>query len=348
MQDNLLQCRFIQVVGLTMQQLLAQDAKRYSTFRLSATLSRVIEITSLADLQTYNSSKPPLILGEGSNSIFLSDWHEDIVRYTADNITLQQHGDFLTLHVEAGCNWHHLVQSTVAAGWWGLENLALIPGSVGAAPVQNIGAYGVELSDSCIYVDFFHWQTKSVQRLSRAECSFGYRDSIFKKSLAGKGIIVAVGFQLQKHAAAILNYKGLDHLSSDCNSIDVMNAVISLRQSKLPDPGKLANCGSFFKNPVVNEQQFQTLIKMFPKMPNYPQPGQQYKIAAAWLIEQVGLKGHRIGSIGCYELQPLVLINFDNGTASQLVELIQLIQQTVQQKFAISLEPEVRLLSEND
>jgi UDP-N-acetylmuramate dehydrogenase len=331
-----------------MQQLLAQDARHFSTFRLPTTLASVIEIGSLAELQTYQPSTPPLILGDGSNSIFLSDWQGDILRYVANSVFWQPQETTLLLHVEAGCNWHQLVQSTVVEGWWGLENLALIPGSVGAAPVQNIGAYGVELADCCIYVDFFHWQSQTVQRLSREECLFGYRDSIFKTVLAGKGVIVAVGLQLQRHSQPHLSYKGLDQLAPDCTPSDVMAAVIAVRQSKLPDPANLANCGSFFKNPMLSFSQFQALVQAYPAVPNYPQPEQQFKVAAAWLIEQVGLKGYRIGDIGCYPLQPLVLVNYGAGTPAQLRELIHLIQQSVQQKFAILLEPEVRLLAQYD
>jgi len=331
-----------------MQQLLAQDARHYSTFRLPATLASVIEIASLAQLQAYQPITAPLILGEGSNSIFLTDWQGDILRYVADSVLWQPQDYTLLLHAEAGCNWHQLVQSSVAKGWWGLENLALIPGSVGAAPVQNIGAYGVELADCCVYVDFFHWQSRTVQRLSREECQFGYRDSVFKAALAGKGVIIAVGLQLQRHSQPHLSYKGLDHLPADCSPADVMKAVIAVRQSKLPDPATLANCGSFFKNPILHLSQFQALVKAYPTVPNYPQPDQQFKVAAAWLIEQVGLKGYRSGEIGCYPLQPLVLVNYGGGTAAQLRELIHLIQQSVQQKFAILLEPEVRLLAQND
>ncbi|RVU32997.1 UDP-N-acetylmuramate dehydrogenase [Rheinheimera riviphila] len=331
-----------------MQQLLAQDARRYSTFRLAATLSQVIKISSLAELQRYQPLQPPLVLGEGSNCIFLSDWHTDILRFVADSVIRNQQGETLMLHVEAGCNWHQLVQNTVAEGWWGLENLALIPGSVGAAPVQNIGAYGVEMADCCTYVDFFHWQTKSVQRLSREECVFGYRDSIFKHSFAGKGVIVAVGFQLQRKGVPRLSYKGLDHLPLDSRPLDVMHAVIAVRQSKLPDPATLANCGSFFKNPLLSANQFQALIEKHPTLPHYPQPDSQVKVAAAWLIEQAGLKGHRIGDVACYPLQPLVLVNYGAGTSAQLSELIQLIQRSVQQMFDILLEPEVRLLTQDD
>lgn len=331
-----------------MQQLLAQDAKRYSTFRLAATLSNVIEISSVADLQAYHPKQPPLILGEGSNCIFLTDWRTDVMRFVATDIIQDVQGDILHLHVSAGCNWHHLVETTVKQGWWGLENLALIPGSVGAAPVQNIGAYGVEMADSCSYVDFFSWGTRTIERLTREQCAFGYRDSIFKTALAGKGVIVAVGFKLKRNGVAHLSYKGLDHLSQDPSPSVVMQAVMAVRQSKLPDPTSLANCGSFFKNPVLDAAHFQTLVQQYPAIPNYPQPDQYVKVAAAWLIEQVGLKGYQIGDIGCYPLQPLVLVNYGSGSSEQLIELVHLIQQSVKDKFAIHLEPEVRLLAQYD
>lgn len=331
-----------------MQQLLAQDAKRYSTFRLEATLSTVIEISSVVELQAYHPHQPPLVLGEGSNCVFLTDWRTDILRFVAKDIVKEHREERLALHVAAGCNWHQLVEMTVTEGWWGLENLALIPGSVGAAPVQNIGAYGVEMADCCSYVDFYHWDTRSIERLNRQQCAFGYRESIFKTTLAGKGVIVAVGFELTRDGLAHLSYKGLDHLTQDASPVEVMNAVIALRKSKLPNPQLVANCGSFFKNPVLEIAEFQHLVQQYPSIPNYPQPNQQVKVAAAWLIEQVGLKGYQIGDIGCYSLQPLVLINKGSGTSAQLLELIRHIQQSVQQKFAISLEPEVRLLAQYD
>lgn len=331
-----------------MQQLLAQDAKRYSTFRLAATLSRVIEIASVAELQAYCPKQSPLILGEGSNCIFLSDWQTDIVRFVGADIVTELHDDRLQLHVSAGCNWHHFVETTVIEGWWGLENLALIPGSVGAAPVQNIGAYGVEMADCCTYVDFFYWDSRTIERLSRDQCAFGYRDSIFKTTLAGKGIIVAVGFELKRQGVARLSYKGLDHLSPDVSPLEVMRSVITLRRSKLPDPTRIANCGSFFKNPVIEFAQYQILAQQYPIVPHYPQSNQQVKVAAAWLIEQVGLKGYQLGDIGSYQLQPLVLVNYGHGTSEQLIQLVDIIQRAVLEKFGIHLEPEVRLLAQHD
>ena len=288
-----------------------------------------------------------LLLGGGSNIVLRDDFPGVVIQLKSQGKeVVAETDDHVWLKVAAGENWHQLVQSTVAEGWWGLENLALIPGSVGAAPVQNIGAYGVELADCCIYVDFFHWQSQKVERLSREQCLFGYRDSLFKTALAGKGIIVAVGLQLQRYSQPHLSYKGLDHLPVDCTPSDVMAAVIAVRQSKLPDPAILANCGSFFKNPVVNHTVFDAIQHSYPAMPFYPQADGLVKLAAGWLIEQVGLKGQRIGDVGCYEKQALVLVNFGEGTAADLQQMIALIQQKVVTQFAVQLEPEVRLLGQ--
>lgn len=329
-----------------MQRLLQQDARLYSTFRLPAVLHEVLLCHSVEQLNQYDETVPPLLLGEGSNSIFLTDIHRPILRYVANSITALPQSDGVLLHVEAGHNWHALVTYTVQQGWWGLENLALIPGSVGAAPVQNIGAYGVELMDSCAYVDFYHWHSKTVQRLSKQECLFGYRDSIFKQQLAGQGVIIAVGFQLNTAGKAKLSYRGLDHLAADCSVDEVYQAVIAVRQSKLPDPAILSNCGSFFKNPIIAMTQFQSLQQQFPQLPQYVQDNGQVKTAAAWLIEQCGFKGQQYGDIGCYALQPLVLVNYGEGTATQLSHWVDKIISTVDSTFGIQLEPEVRMLHE--
>lgn len=327
-----------------MQKLQQQDARLYSSFRLPAVLHQVLLCETEADLRQIDAAKAPLILGEGSNSIFLTDIQQPVLRYVAKSVTETLEPDGILLHVEAGKNWHELVSYTVNRGWWGLENLALIPGSVGAAPVQNIGAYGVELTDSCVYVDFFHWDSQQVQRLSNSECLFGYRDSIFKRALEAKGVIVAVGLKLRTRGSPKLSYKGLDHLSVDCSVSDVYHAVLQVRRSKLPDPQVLANCGSFFKNPLLTPEQFTALKQQYPQLPAYPQPDGQIKTAAAWLIEQAGFKGQRLGDIGCYEFQPLVLVNYGHGTAAELEEWMNLIIATVQQRFGICLEPEVRML----
>lgn len=329
-----------------MQILQHQDARLYSTFRLPATLHQVLLCRSVDDLYEFEWPQRPILLGEGSNSIFLSDIHRPVLRFMADAISEQQLDNSVFLHVEAGHNWHALVTYAVQKGWWGIENLALIPGSVGAAPVQNIGAYGVEFTDCCVYVDFFHWQTRQIQRLSNEECLFGYRDSIFKHALEGQGVIVAVGLKLQLNGSAKLSYRGLDHLPADCHVDDVYQAVLDVRRSKLPDPQVLSNCGSFFKNPVLNVDEFTHLKRLHPDLPCYPQQNGQVKTAAAWLIEQSGFKGQRFGDIGCYEKQPLVLVNFGHGTSTQLITWMAQIIDTVQHRFGIRLEPEVRMLNE--
>ena len=216
---------------------------------------------------------------------------------------------------------------------------------INSAPVQNIGAYGVELADVCSYVDFYNWHTNNVERINSAECQFGYRDSIFKKELNGKGIIVSVGLRLSHTPKPILNYKGLDHLRADVDIETVFNAVVATRNSKLPDPKVLANCGSFFKNPVVSLAHYQRLLQLFPDLPGYKLADNNVKVPAAWCIDQQGFKGKQNGGIGCYELQPLVLVNRGEGTAAQLRELIAEIQQKVLNVYDIKLEPEVRMLN---
>ena len=323
------------------------SAKPYSTFALDSQLAELVELESLAELQAYQPTRTPLLVGEGSNSIFLTDQTQTVLRYLAKSRTvLAESEQQVQLHIEAGDNWHQLVSWTVAQGWWGLENLSLIPGSVGAAPVQNIGAYGAELADCCDYVDFFHWHSRQVQRLTKHDCLFAYRDSIFKTNLAGQGVIVAVGLTLHKQGQPRLGYQGLEHLNAQSTVAEVARAVIAVRQSKLPDPAELANCGSFFKNPLVGRILFETIQSRYPAIPFYPQADDQVKLAAGWMIEQVGLKGWRIGDVGCYEKQALVLVNFGDGNAAQLLQMIELVQRKVQAEFAVKLEPEVRLLGQ--
>ncbi len=322
------------------------EARCYSTFRLPAKFSTLLEVTQIEELVSLEFDELPLVLGEGSNSIFLQNIQRPVLRYLANQCQIRLADDDVLLHVDAGHNWHQLVSKTVANGWWGIENLALIPGSVGAAPVQNIGAYGVEFADCCDYVDYFDWQSRQVRRLQKAECQFAYRDSIFKQALLGQGVIVAVGLRLSKVARPNLKYQGLDHLPADASIDSVFQAVITVRQSKLPDPQQLANCGSFFKNPVVDNTHFLALKDQFPTIPGYQQANGQVKLAAAWLLDQCGFKGVRLGDIGCYEKQPLVLVNHAEGTAAELNEFVERLQATVFKRFKVSLEPEVRMYRE--
>ncbi|MDX3775733.1 UDP-N-acetylmuramate dehydrogenase [Chromatiaceae bacterium AAb-1] len=325
-----------------------QKAEDYSTFRLAHTLEKLIEFESVTDLQQYQPAGNELVLGEGSNTIFLDSVSRPVCRYIADNkVLIPLDTGYFLLHVAGGHNWHELVKWAVDQELWGIENLALIPGSVGAAPVQNIGAYGVELADVCLYVDFFHWQTKQVQRLTAAQCRFAYRDSIFKQALSGKGIIVAVGLLLQQQPKPVLTYKGLDHLPADTGLSTIYLQVIETRNSKLPAPAELANCGSFFKNPVLSAEQFNLLKHQFPDMPGFIQADLTVKVPAAWFIDQQGFKGYRYKNVGCYPKQPLVLVNYGKGTAEELLALKTTIQEQVSAVYQVWLEPEVRLIARN-
>lgn len=326
-----------------MQRLTQQPAEQYSSFRLPYFLKQVYLADKIADLEQFTGPEFPIVLGEGTNTIFLDNQHKPVLRYLADGKTLQQLGGDFLLHVEAGHNWHQLVSWTVTQKLWGLENLALIPGSVGAAPVQNIGAYGVEFADRCIYVDFYHWRHRTVTRMPLAECGFGYRDSVFKQQLQGLGVIVAVGLKLSAKATPVLRYPGLDSLPTDANIEQIFNRVIEVRQSKLPDYKELPNCGSFFKNPVLDQGHFEVVAKAHPAMPSYVQ-SDGIKVPAAWLIEQAGFKGVITDQVGCYQKQPLVIVNFGLTASEPLLTLIKDIRDTIKQHFGIELEPEVRLL----
>ena len=328
-----------------MEILLQQDGRDYSTFRLPTRLETVYQCQNLDDLRQVPLPPKPRVQGEGSNTIFVGDALPPLCRFVAASKVLSWlDDDRALLHVEAGHNWHKLVCWTVEQSLWGLENLALIPGSVGAAPVQNIGAYGVELADRCRYVDFFHWESQQLQRLNASDCAFAYRDSVFKHQLAGQGVIVAVGLELTKSPRRVLSYQGLDQLSANCSVQQVLDAVVAIRQSKLPDPAELANCGSFFKNPLLPDKVAQALQLRYPSMPLFSQGNGQSKLSAAWLIDQAGFKGKKLGDIGCYNRQPLVLVNHGSGTAEQLLQLIEAIQLQVQARFGVALEPEVQLV----
>lgn len=324
-----------------------QPAEAYSTFRLRNSLSEVILIEKLSELAAVSAEQLPIIIGEGSNTVFLESQERPLLRFLANSKTItfesKEHDE---LHVEAGHNWHALVTWSVDNGYWGLENLALIPGSVGAAPVQNIGAYGVEFAHICKYVDFYDWAERKVKRFDNAACQFAYRDSIFKQQLQGKGIIVAVGLVLSKKPKPVLNYPGLDLLPTTVSSEQIFHQVIAIRQAKLPDHNVIANCGSFFKNPVIDQAHFRRLQNIFAKIPGFCVEG-GIKVPAAWLIDQAGFKGYKQDNVGCYERQPLVLVNYGQADGRALLAFVHLICQQIQQKFQIRLEPEVRLLDRN-
>ncbi|WP_419149443.1 UDP-N-acetylmuramate dehydrogenase [Pseudoalteromonas 'SMAR'] len=317
----------------------------YHTFSLPAQCASLITINDAAQLKQLDYSQPFFILGEGSNTIFLQDYQGQVIRMALQGVTIsERHSDF-QVTVAAGENWHQLVLHLLQQGIAGLENLALIPGSVGAAPVQNIGAYGVEVAQFIDHVNGFDVLSQQFQRLSASECQFGYRDSVFKQQLKDRFIITEVVFNLPKAWQPQLSYGPLQSLSPDATAAEICQAVIAIRRSKLPDPAELANAGSFFKNPIVSAEQARRLQADYPNLPSYPTVDGQVKLAAGWLIEQAGLKGTCCGDIRVYEKQALVLVHQGNSSGAELEQLVRLIQGKIWQQFAVRLEHEVRLIA---
>ncbi|MEC5345315.1 UDP-N-acetylmuramate dehydrogenase [Brenneria populi] len=292
------------------------------------------------------AQSPVLLLGEGSNVLFLEDFAGTILLNRVKGIDVQEDADGWHLHIGAGENWHHLVQRALKLGIAGLENLALIPGCVGSAPIQNIGAYGVELKSVCEYVDLLDLTHGSIKRLPASECQFGYRESIFKHRYREGFAIVAVGLYLRKDWRPVLGYGDLNRLDpATVTPQQIFDLVCHMRRSRLPDPAVTGNAGSFFKNPVVKADSAARIVKAYPNAPHYPQPDGQVKLAAGWLIDQCQLKGFQMGGAAVHSQQALVLINQDNATSLDVVNLARHVRNQVAERFAIWLEPEVRFIA---
>ncbi|POP40412.1 UDP-N-acetylenolpyruvoylglucosamine reductase [Superficieibacter electus] len=288
---------------------------------------------------------PVLILGEGSNVLFLTAFSGTVIVNRIKGINITERQEAWHIHVGAGENWHHLVQYTLQQGMPGLENLAMIPGCVGSSPIQNIGAYGVELQRVCDYVDCIELATGHALRLAAPQCRFGYRDSIFKHEYQHHYAIVAVGLRLPKVWQPVLTYGDLTRLDpATVTPQQVYDAVCHMRTTKLPDPKVNGNAGSFFKNPVISVAQAQTLLATFPDAPHYPQADGSIKLAAGWLIDKCQLKGMRMGGAAVHQQQALVLINTGNALSEDVVHLAQRVRHLVGEKFNVWLEPEVRFI----
>lgn len=281
------------------------------------------------------------VLGGGTNTVFVRDFDGDIISFTNKNVSTAQDNEFNYIEVGAGHDWHRLVLFLMNNGIYGLENLALIPGSVGAAPIQNIGAYGVEFSDVCDYVEFIDKRTLTLERLSAKELNLSYRDSIFKHELKNRAVITKVGIKLRKSYQPINTYKGLSGLQTPK---DIYAAVISERQQKLPDHLIIPNAGSFFKNPILDNEVLDNLKASCPNLPIYPVNDNQSKTSAAWLIEQAGWKGKRLGGVAIYKNHALILINDQQGNGEQLIEIVAALKAAVTSQFGIALEPEVQMI----
>lgn len=331
-----------------------------NTMALSCQADTLLTFTDETQIETilsqeYWRAKPLLVLSSGSNVLLPPQLQAVVIRPLLAGIKVVEEDAQVTIEVMAGENWHQLVEYTVSQGWYGLENLALIPGLTGAAPVQNIGAYGVQLEDCLTHVKAWHLPSASWHHFSKEDCQFAYRDSIFKRQ-AGEWLITRVGFQLHKDGQRMqagygdVQAKALqlatDQGRQQLTPNDVMQAIIEIRQSKLPDPAKLANCGSFFKNPVIPSQQFQQLQQQYPNIVGYQVDETHTKVAAGWLIDNAGLKGKGIAPILTHHQQALVLTNHtpvDSSTPATQQDIAntqQFIQHKIYQQYAIALERE--------
>ncbi|GDY27232.1 UDP-N-acetylenolpyruvoylglucosamine reductase [Agarivorans sp. Toyoura001] len=325
--------------------------RRYNSFGLNANARYLFELNNAQDLPQLftwiNQQQLPWItIGSGSNLLLLENFKGVVIVNQLQGIEVEEQAQHFNISVAAGEDWHEFVKWTIEHGYFGLENLALIPGTLGASPVQNIGAYGLELADVCSEVEFFHLETQSLKRLNSEQCEFNYRDSIFKQSLKGKVVITNITLCLAKQWSAKLSYSGLNQLPVTASAKQVFDKVCELRNSKLPDPSKLGNAGSFFKNPIISRLRLEELLTRFPALPHYSTTTSDVKVAAGWLIDQLGLKGHRIGDAAVHQEQALVLVNIQQASANNVLDLCRHIRQQVWQQFSILLEPEVRFIGE--
>lgn len=332
------------------------NLKNYNTFginvkaKYSCILRNQKDLTDLTKSSIFKENKR-LIIGGGSNLLFLNDFDGLVIfpEFRGMRIT-RNDDDSIVIEVGSGENWHNFVQLMVYNNYSGLENLALIPGKVGAAPVQNIGAYGIEQKDYFHSLNYFNLIDLKTAKLSSKQCRFGYRDSIFKNELKDQFIILNVSYKLIKRSKLNLTYKALlDELNkTDNKSITpqtVFQTVCKIRNEKLPSPDIIGNAGSFFKNPIIKSSIYDDLVNRYPDLPKYPIDSDNVKTSAAWLIEQCGWKGKRIGDAGVYDKHSLILVNYGNATGLELFDLSQEIIRTVNSKFGITLEREVQIIS---
>ncbi|MCM4155909.1 UDP-N-acetylmuramate dehydrogenase [Gramella sp. AN32] len=328
--------------------------KKYNSFGIEARASRFVSVQKIEDLKILlrgSYASEVFILGGGSNMLITKDIQKTVLHIDLrGKEIISEDDDEVILKVCAGENWHQLVLYAIEKGYGGLENLSLIPGNVGTSPIQNIGAYGVELKDTFLKCDTLNVQSLEEKEFSLEECKFDYRNSVFKTELKGQYIITAVYFRLTKRNhkknieyGAIKEELEKNHISSPTPK-DISNAVIAIRQSKLPDPKELGNSGSFFKNPVISIEDFNNMKSNFPDMPSYPISASEVKVPAGWLIDQAGLKGYRDGDAGVHKNQALVLVNYGNASGADILNLSAKIQSTVKDKFGIDLEPEVNII----
>ena len=324
-----------------------------NSFGVVESAATLVEFDAVNDLREYFTTQKPecwYVLGAGNNTLFTKFYDGTlIVPMSGARTILSDDGERVNIRVEAAHDWDELVAWSVAEGLWGIENLSAIPSSVGAAPVQNIGAYGAEAKDAITVVEYFDTRTMEVVRLSNEECRFAYRESIFKQELKGVAIILAVEFCLSRTPRPNLGYGDVIkevEARGGATLANIREAICAIRGSKLPDPKVLGNAGSFFKNPIVEREVAEALLERYPDMPHYPVAGDDTKIklAAGWLIDKSGLKGYRSGSVGVHERQALVLVNYGGATGGDVIALAEYVCSEVKKNFGVEISPEVNIL----
>lgn len=328
--------------------------KNYNTFGIEAKAKEFVTVQSVNELtevlQQYPTSKK-FILGGGSNMLLTQDIDALVIHLDLKGKKIiDENDDYVWVESQAGENWHAFVLWTIEQDFGGLENLSLIPGNVGTTPIQNIGAYGVEIKDTFVLCEAMHIETQELLVFTHEKCKFGYRESIFKNEVKDEFIITSVVFKLTKRNHKLnTSYGAIEaelekqHISKPTLK-DVSNAVIAIRQSKLPDPKELGNSGSFFKNPVILKSDFEKIQQKFPDMPHYTVSDKEVKVPAGWLIEQAGFKGKRFGDAGIHKNQALVLVNYGHATGQEILAVAKDIQQTVSATFGIFIEAEVNII----
>lgn len=333
-----------------------KDLRKLNTLGLPSVAAKFVEITNSVQLKALFDShffkhSDPFILGGGSNVLLKKHLDRPVVKMSIPGIDIiHENSRRVTVRIGAGEQWHDVVTWAVSHGFGGIENLALIPGTTGAAPIQNIGAYGVELEQVFEELELFHLSTGTFQTMKRESCNFGYRDSIFKGELKGKVIITSVTLTLYSDGYSLNTEYSSLHRFLEAKKIfnphlkDIFEAVITIRQSKLPAPEQLANAGSFFKNPIISESFFQKLKEGYPEVPFYKISENEYKIPAGWLIEEAGWKGKRVGNVGTFENQALVIVNYGGATGDEVLAHATRIMKSVKEKFGIALIPEVNIV----
>lgn len=330
------------------------NLKNLNSFHLNVYADYLVIIENERDLITFFEQAwwhglELLVLGEGSNIVFHDNFKGVILKIDIKGKNYTFFENTIEARIKAGENWNSWVCETVNNGWYGLENLTLIPGTVGASVIQNIGAYGVEVKNVIKSVCYFDIQEKHFKTIKNEDCKFGYRESIFKNELKGKAVITEITFNLKKQGKLNLQYDELAQkikvLGGNPNVKTVSDVVKQIRESKLPDPTVLGNAGSFFKNPLIDSKKFQEIKKDYPDIPFFKEENSNLiKIPAAWLIEKAGWKGYRIGNVGVYHKQALVLVNYGGASGKEIVQLAQTIANDIEKKFGIKLQTEVNIV----